>query len=228
MHSILTFLSSLEANNNAEWFHTHQEEYQAARVRFLEIVIGVKEYLEKQDPLLASVDVKKTLFRINRDVRFSKDKSPYKSNFWAVLAPGGTQSRYSCYYIHIQPGNHSFVGGGLYYPEPEIIKYTRDYIQEHFIDFQQLLSTPEFKEHYGFLQGRALTRVPKSYDKDSLAASFLKMKDRYMTRPLKDSELHSPNITTKISGYLETIVPFTTALNKWFMDYDVNPRVTKK
>lgn len=109
------------------------------------------------------------------------------------------------------------------------MKYTRDYIQEHFIDFQQLLSGPELKEIYGSLQGRSLTRVPKGYDKDSLAASFLKMKDRYMTRPIKDTELlNTKSILTKISSYLETIVPFTRALNQWFMDYDVSPRATQK
>lgn len=81
MHTILSFLSALEANNNAERFHEHQDEYKAAKTRFLEIVAGVKQQLEKYDPHLQSVDLKKTLFRINRDIRFSKDKSPYKTNF---------------------------------------------------------------------------------------------------------------------------------------------------
>jgi uncharacterized protein (TIGR02453 family) len=81
MHSILTFLSSLEANNNAERFHEHKNEYQLARAGFLEIVSGVRDQLVKSDPSLADIDIRKSMFRINRDARFSKDKSPYKNNF---------------------------------------------------------------------------------------------------------------------------------------------------
>lgn len=228
MQTILSFLTSLEANNNADWFHAHQEEYQSAKTRFLEIVSWVREQLAKHDPLLSDIDLKKTLFRINRDIRFSKDKSPYKTNLWAVLAPWGTQTRYACYYIHVQPGNHSFVGGGLYHPEPEIMKYTRDFIQQHFIDFQQILADPHVRETYGGLQGATLTRVPKGYDKDSLAAPFLKMKDRYVSRPIKDTDLQANNIITKISSYLESLVPFNRMLNSYFMDYDLGPRATKK
>jgi uncharacterized protein (TIGR02453 family) len=81
MKDILDFLSLLDANNNTDRFHAHQEEYQSARARFLEIVTGVKDQLVKEDPFLSDIDIKKTLFRINRDIRFSKDKSPYKTNF---------------------------------------------------------------------------------------------------------------------------------------------------
>lgn len=228
MKDILDFLSLLEANNTTDRFHAHQEEYLSAKTKFLEIVTGVKDQLAKQDPFLSDIDIKKTLFRINRDIRFSKDKSPYKTNFWAVVAPWGTKSKFSCYYIHIQPGNYSFVWGWIYRPEPDQMKYTRDYIQQHFIDFQQLISDSQFKENYGILQGRTLSRVPKGYDKDSLAWPFLKMKDRYTMRQIKDSELLTGgNIITKISSYLEPLVPFNTSINERLIDYDVNSRVTK-
>lgn len=81
MKDILDFLSLLEANNTTDRFHAHQEEYLSAKTKFLEIVTGVKDQLAKQDPFLSDIDIKKTLFRINRDIRFSKDKSPYKTNF---------------------------------------------------------------------------------------------------------------------------------------------------
>src|ERR1700737_4702933 len=120
----LKFLGGLKKNNNRPWFEAHRIQYEAARIDFSNFIQLVIDAFQKSDPSLKGLTSKDCLFRINRDVRFSKDKSPYKTNFGAIIKPGGKKSIYAGYYFHCSPGT-SFAGGGLWMPEVAELKKVR-------------------------------------------------------------------------------------------------------
>src|SRR5213080_4457258 len=112
----LTFIRQLKKNNNKPWFDAHRAQYEAARIDFSNFIQLVIEAVQKRDPSITGLSSKDCMFRINRDIRFSKDKSPYKTNFGAIIKPGGRKSIFAGYYFHCSPGS-SFAGGGLWMPE---------------------------------------------------------------------------------------------------------------
>src|SRR5687768_16744933 len=117
----LTFLKALKKNNNKPWFDAHRAEYEAARIDFRNFIQLVIDALQKKDTTITGLTARDCLFRINRDIRFSKDKTPYKSNFGASIKRGGRKSGFAGYYFHCEPGA-SFIGGGLWMPEAEPLK----------------------------------------------------------------------------------------------------------
>ena len=121
----LKFLKDLKKNNSKEWFDQHRNAYDAAKADFAMLVTAVIHELGKTDPGIATLTAKDCMFRINRDVRFSKNKAPYKSNMGASFVAGGKKSILSGYYFHLEPGGQSFVGGGLYMAEPDKMKKIR-------------------------------------------------------------------------------------------------------
>src|SRR5215208_6456212 len=174
----LKFLSRLKKNNNKPWFDAHRAQYEAAKIdfsNFIQLVIGD---LQKSDTTITGLTARDCLFRINRDVRFSKDKSPYKTNFGAIIKQGGRKSIYAGYYFHCAPGN-SFVGGGLWMPEVADLKKLRQEIDYNWDEFQSILKEKKFKKIYNDLyQGDdiKLSTMPKGYEKDNPAIRYLKLK----------------------------------------------------
>ncbi|HZW70528.1 MAG TPA: DUF2461 domain-containing protein, partial [Hanamia sp.] len=126
--STLSFLKSLKKNNNKPWFDANREKYLETRNNFEQFVALLLQKMILFDEDLKELEYKNCLFRINRDVRFSKDKTPYKINFSASFNKGGKKSIYAGYYLHVQPGDNSFIGGGLWRPEPEQLKKVRQEI----------------------------------------------------------------------------------------------------
>src|SRR5690349_20558206 len=188
----LKFLKDLKANKVKEWFDAHRTIYDAARADFTNLVATVIEQYVKHDEEIAALQAKDCLFRINRDVRFSKNKSPYKTNFGASIAHGGKKSIYAGYYIHIQPGNESFVGGGLWIPEAEQLKKVRQEIDYNFAAFETIVMDPAFKAMYNALytgEDSKLSRPPKGYDDNNPAIDYLKFKSFIGLHPMKDSEI---------------------------------------
>ena len=120
----LDFLKKLEKNNNKEWFHSHKAEYQEARGNFLEVTQRLINEIGQFDEEIkySELESKKCVMRINRDIRFSKDKSPYKTNFFAFINPGGKKNPTAGYYFSLKPGGESFIGGGVYMMEKNAIK----------------------------------------------------------------------------------------------------------
>ena len=125
--STLNFLKKLTKNNNKEWFDKNRSVYEDAKLEVKALVQQTIEKIATFDPSIASLEPKDCMFRINRDVRFSKDKSPYKNNMGFMIAPGGKKSIKGCYYVHIEPGN-CFVAGGIWVPMPEQLKSIRQEI----------------------------------------------------------------------------------------------------
>jgi uncharacterized protein (TIGR02453 family) len=214
--STLKFLKDLKDNNVKEWFDAHRTAYDAARADFTNLVAAVIEQYGKQDEEIASLHAKDCLFRINRDVRFSKNKAPYKTNFGASIARGGKKSIYAGYYIHIEPGNESFAGGGLWMPEAEQLKKVRQEIDYNFTAFETLVTAPSFKAIYGDLytgEDSKLSRPPKGYDDTNPAIEYIKFKSFIALHPLKDAELTDKNLLPTILEAFAALHPLVQFLN---------------
>ena len=137
---ILTFLQQLESHNSKEWMDDHRAQYQTARQSFIDLTTHLLEKLSVDDEGLQGLDPKKCIFRINRDIRFSKDKSPYKNNFGAAMAEGGRNSGNPVYYLHVQPQNESFIAGGLYQPSSDVLSKVRQEIDYNASELKTITS----------------------------------------------------------------------------------------
>lgn len=213
----LRFLKVLARNNHKEWLDAHRMEYESAKADFHQLVEHLLRSLDKNEPVLSSLQPKDCIFRINRDVRFSKDKSPYKTNMGASIKAGGKKSLLAGYYVHIEPGGKSFVGGGLYMPDPATLHQVRQEIDYNWDEFSRLLRAPGFKKLYGSLEkweGMVLSREPKGYEKDNPALEFLKMKSFVATMPLTDQQLVEKNLLRTLLQALNNLRPLLQFMNR--------------
>lgn len=213
----LSFLKELKKNNTKQWFDTNRKKYEAAKADFAVLTNAVIQALGKKDPFIASLQAKDCTFRINRDVRFSKNKDPYKTNMGMYLSRGGKKSVFSGYYFHVEPGGNSFMGGGLYMPEPDVIKKVRQEIDYNWEEFNKIISQKKFKATYGNLQreeGMVLSREPKGYEKDNPAIEYIKLKSWVAIAPVTDQLLTSDHLVKEIVSAFETLQPMIEFLNK--------------
>jgi uncharacterized protein (TIGR02453 family) len=215
--STLQFLKQLKKNNNKEWFDANRTKYEAARNDFASFVQTVIDKFCKTDTTLSSLTAKNCLFRINRDVRFAKDKSPYKTNMGAYFNAAGKNSMTSGYYLHISPGE-SFVGGGMYHPDTEALKKIRQEIDYNFKEFNSIINNKKFKTVYtkGLNNDSEvkLSRPPKGYDDNNKAIEFLKLKSIVATAPLTDEQLTDKAFASTIIKAFEALHPLVIFLNK--------------
>lgn len=209
---ILSFLTDLKTNNNREWFEENKERYGQAHANFLDIVQSTIEGIGKFDLDIAHLEPKKCAYRIYRDVRFSKDKTPYKTHFGAEMAPGGRRSGLAGYYIHIQPGE-SIVAGGVWHPAPDNLAKIRQEIDYNGEEFKNVLNSDEFKNAYGELRGEKLKRPPKGYEKDHPDIELIKFKDFLAYKELSDKEVKSKDYLNKMLRDLEILKPLNDFLN---------------
>lgn len=210
----LQFLKKLTQHNDREWFHAHREEYDTARGNVIDAATQLLAEINRFDAL-GFYDVRKSMFRIARDTRFSHDKTPYKPNFGVILnAAGNTRSPLSGYYLHVEPGN-SFVSCGLYMPSPDLLKTVRRTIDEDFDVFKKIFSKRKFRQTFFDLvrDDDALSRVPAGFDKNSPAAEYLKLKRYYIMVPLGDKEITASTFIKKVAGYYRLMKPFNDFLN---------------
>ena len=214
--STLQFLQQLAKNNNKEWFDANRKKYEAAKADYVEAVQKIINEFSKTDATLASVDAKKCLFRINRDIRFSKDKSPYKINFGASINAGGKISFNAGYYLHIQPGN-SFVGGGVYQPMPDVLKKVRQEVDYNFDAFKKIINDKKFKAIYKnglSKEGEmSLSRPPKGYDETNPAIEYLRLKSFIAMAPLTDEQVTDKKFVATVVKAFEALHPMIVFLN---------------
>lgn len=215
--STLRFLKELKKNNHKPWFDLHRREYEAAKTDFSGFIQRVIDTHGKKDPSIGHLSAKDCMFRINRDIRFSKDKSPYKTNFGASINRGGKKAWNTAgYYFHLEPGG-SFTGGGLYMPDPEALRKLRQEIDYNWTDFKKLISARKFRDTYGSLDPSPeyrLSRVPKGYEAENPAAEFLKLKSFIAMVKLRDSDLTSKDLVKKTVAALEALQPLTGFINE--------------
>jgi len=213
----LTFLKGLDKNNNKPWFDAHRKEYEAAKLDFANLTGQVIIQFGKKDPEIALLQPKECMFRINRDVRFSKNKAPYKNNMGASIKAGGKKSLTAGYYIHLEPGGKSFVGGGLYMPDATIFGKIRQEIDYNYAEFLKIVQNKKFVAQYGgldFSEGMSLVREPKGYEKDNPAIAYIKLKSWVATASLSDTALQDKNLATQLTKAFEYLQPLISFLNE--------------
>jgi uncharacterized protein (TIGR02453 family) len=216
----LKFLKDLSKNNNKPWFDAHRKQYDEAKKDFETFIQAVIDRHSKKDETIGGQEAKKCMFRINRDVRFSKDKSPYKTNLGASINQGGRKSIYAGYYFHCEPGQ-SFVGGGIWMPMPAEMKKVRQEIDYCFDEFKKIIGSKKFQSVYGHLykeEDMSLSRVPQGFDKDHPAADYLKLKSWIAMQSLKDTDLTSKDLIKKTLTAFETLQPMIQFINRSLED----------
>jgi uncharacterized protein (TIGR02453 family) len=192
----------------------NKKRYLEAKGYVIELVSEVIEKASVFDKSLMALDPKKTLFRINRDIRFSKNKDPYKTNFGAAIVDGGRRSGNPGYYLHIKPGDN-MVGGGLFQPEPSILLKVRQEIDYNGKKIHEIIDDKEFtkiyKEPYG---GDKLKTAPKGYPKDHEDLPLLQQKHFVFMHAVKDKDAIAKNFSQKIVDAYKTLYPFNEFLKE--------------
>jgi uncharacterized protein (TIGR02453 family) len=215
--STLKFLKDLKKNNNRDWFEKNRKSYEAAKEDFRSFIQTVIDQHSRNDKSIKTLVAKDCLFRINRDVRFSKDKSPYKTNFGASINKGGRKAWDSAgYYFHLEPGG-SFTGGGIYMPPPDQLKRVRQEIDYNFADFKKIIGSKKFKTVYGDLDKSEeflLTRVPKGYEPGNPAAEYLRLKSYIAMIKVSDADLTSKNLVKKTVEAFAALQPLIEFVNE--------------
>ena len=212
----LKFLTQLKKNNNKPWFDAHRAQYEAARIDFSNFIQLVIDALQKTDTTITGMTSKECMFRINRDVRFSKNKQPYKNHLAAFVVRGGKKSGFAGYYFHCEPGN-SFVGGGLWQPDTQPLKNVRQEIDYNWDEFQSIVKEKTFKKIYGDIykgDDIKLTTVPKGYEKDNPAIEYLKLKSFIAETKIADEELIKSSLHKKTVTAFQTLQPLVNFINK--------------
>lgn len=212
--STVQFLANLAWNNNKPWFEEHRNEYLSAKEDFEALVTSVLAALAEVEPALRDTKAKDCIMRIFRDVRFSKDKSPYKLNLGAGFGMAGGKNVYAGYYLHIEPGGKSFAGGGMWQPEGPALKALRQEIDYNFAEFSSIVNDKQFRKLFKQIDGDKLVKVPKGYSEDNPAIEYLKLKSFTVGGSLTDEDLTKKTLTRKIEDAYKTMKPFVDFLNR--------------
>jgi uncharacterized protein (TIGR02453 family) len=216
----IKFLKDLKKNNNKPWFDANRKRYEDAKQDYAQFIQTILEKHSKKDPAIKDLKAKDCMFRINRDIRFSKDKSPYKSNFGASMNRGGKKSIYAGYYFHLEP-SESFVGGGLWMPTPPDLKKLRQEIDYNLDEFKKIVSSKKFKAVYGGLytgDDVSLSKVPQGFEKDNPAAEYIKLKCFIATKKLTEADITGKTLEKQVLEAFETLQPLVEFINKGLED----------
>lgn len=211
---ILQFASQLKNNNNREWFQKNKDWYDRVRADFEQLVVTLIEEISKFDDELKLLTPKECMFRIYRDIRFSHDKTPYKTYFGAYMAAGGgRKSPRGGYYIHLEP-DASFVSTGVWAPEPNVLKALRQSVYDNIDELNEIRSNPEFSRYYkNFYEEDKLKKVPAGFSKDFPDAELLKLKHYLVDYRLDNAVLSSKDFVPKIIEIFKAGYSFNRFLN---------------
>ena len=208
----LDFLSDLAKHNNKEWMDDNKKRYQEAKEQVFQLLAEIIPKAAAFSPGLLGLDPKKTLFRINRDIRFSKNQDPYKTNFGASIVEGGRKSGNPGFYLHIMPGNN-FVGGGIYQPPSGILQKVRQEIDYNGRELRSIIEEVKFKKTFGEPHGEdRLKTAPKGYPKDHENLELLQLKHYVFMRKVSDKEVTSKNFDDEVVETYRTLQPFNSFL----------------
>jgi uncharacterized protein (TIGR02453 family) len=211
----IKFLQQLKKNNNRPWFEENRKAYESAKTDYTTLVGQLIVSVAKFDTPIAELKAKDCMFRINRDVRFSKDKSPYKTNMGASFSGGGKKADEAGYYFHFEPAA-SFAGGGIYMPQAPTLAKIRQEIDYSFDEFKKITENKTFKKYFpnGLEVIDTLSRPPKGYDENNPAIHYLKMKSFFVSTPFTDAALQEKNMQKEIAKAFEAMKPLIDFFNK--------------
>ena len=206
------FLVALKQNNNREWFQANNNWYLKAKIDFEQFVSALIAEISKFDPPTGLLKPRDCIFRIFRDVRFSKDKSPYKTNFGAYIVPGGKKIGLAGYYFHIDP-DECFIAGGIWHPSTDSLKKLRKEIYENIDEFLSILNDKEFSKHFDKIYGEKLVNPPSGYPADFPHIDILKYKDYNIYKEFSCQNLFTTNIIDYAARMYKLIYPFNRFIN---------------
>jgi len=212
--STLDFLKKLSKNNNKEWFDKNRDSYLKAKQNVEDFTALLIKEIAKFNPAVGTLSPKNCVFRIFRDVRFSKNKSPYKNNMGAYISEGGKKGNKAGYYLHIQPNGESFLAGGMYMPEAPLQNAIRQEIDYNMDEFKKIIGKKSFKTTFGEPEGEKLKTVPKGYDKNHPDIELLKYKSYIVWHKLNDKELIQKDFLKKSAAVFKELHPFNNFLNR--------------
>jgi uncharacterized protein (TIGR02453 family) len=213
MRPYLDFLSALAQNNHKDWMDANKKWYLETKERFLEEVAVLLKKMTELEPELSAFKPKDCVFRQNRDVRFSANKDPYKTNFGVYFSPGGKKSPGPGYYLQIQPGN-SFLAGGIWMPEADTLKKIRKEIDYSGAELEQIENDPEFKKLFKGIEGEKLKTSPRDYGADHPYIEYLKLKSFTVSHPISDKAVDSGAFLTFALDGFRRIKPFNDFLRQ--------------
>ncbi|PJZ53307.1 DUF2461 domain-containing protein [Leptospira adleri] len=211
--STLDFLKKLAKNNNKPWLEKNKPLFIEAKNDFEKLITELVIGLAKVNPSLAGVDPKKCIFRIYRDVRFSKNKEPYKTNFGASIGASGKDLGRPLFYIHIQPDNQSFIAGGLYMPEPKILRKVRESILENPNVLKKVIQDKKIQKEFGSLSDMKLKTAPRGFSKDHPDFEWIQYTSYIVEKNVGDSDVLSKNFIENTIESYKIIQPFLKYLN---------------
>lgn len=215
--STLQFLKNIKANNSKEWLDENKTAYNLAKTNVLDLCARLLEKSTHFDKEIAKagLDPKKCITRLNRDLRFTKDKTPYKTNYFIILNKDGKKSESAFYYLHLQPGN-SFVGGGIYSPSSSTLKKVRQEIDYNQEEWMKILNDKHFKKVFpgGIQHPGILKKTPKNFGEDHPASEYLKMKGFFTSAKISDQQVQSEHFVQALVDYFSAVKPLVDFLNK--------------
>jgi len=204
--SNLQFLKKLEQNNNRDWFTENKKRYQSEHAEIVAFADALLVKLNEHD-MIETVSGKKSLFRIYRDVRFSKDKSPYKTH-WAGGYTRATAARRGGYYFHLKPGDQSFIAGGFWAPNKDDLQRIREEIATDSSELREILADPTFVSTFGELQGEQLKTAPKGFDKEHPNIDLLRYKQFIFSKNFTDKEVLDKGFLDAANDTFKAMRPF--------------------
>lgn len=208
----ISFLRRLKANNNREWFAAHKEEYlEFVRLPMQSLLAALAVPLEKTAPGML-VDPKKGMFRIYRDTRFSKNKTPYKTHVSAIIHPRGHWEESAGLYVHIEPGE-VFLGGGIYMPDGAQIKMIRSGVASRSKEFLAIVEGKGFRKRFGALRGDRLSRAPLGYPPDHPMIEWLRWKQYFVAEEWPEKSSAGKDFVRKVAESFSVMMPLVNFLN---------------
>ncbi len=215
-NNAINFIEELKQNNNTEWMHANKKRYEDYKKDYHAWIGAMLVEMQLLDKSLATLEIKNCSFRINRDIRFSKDKQPYKTNISMWLSTNKNYKNAPGYYIHFEKGN-SFIAGGIWCPEPSELKKLRSEIAFFTDDFMQTLNHVAFKNEFGTLTDDAnnkLKNIPKGFDPNHEAGEFLKLKSFTALQKILDKDFTSEQASKQLAKKLIALKPLNEFFNR--------------
>ena len=213
----LAFLSDLVQNNHREWFQANRVRYDTAKAELEAFTARLIEGMSAFEPL-PNTQPKDCIFRINRDIRFTKDKAPYKPNFAIALGPGGRHSGRIDYFLSIQPGNESFLGAGMWQATPAQLATFRQEVDYNVDGLKQIIDAPTFRNYFPEVEGESMKTAPKGYSADHPDIDLLKRKQLFFMHRYTDKDVLKAGFADEVLRGCQLVKPYCDFLNDLFFE----------